>query len=153
MLVSKMIQLEFASTEIRAIQAIDDIRKGTKAAGLNLFSRYNVQLQYPMPYAGDKVVVEIKIPEEIVSDFAVGNHLRGISAYLLKYCDGRYDRFVVGNRLLTYTELGQQKDAEEAELSMLVRLELISDFVQLLKRTDDEVAEKIKKIQNILKEA
>ena len=33
---------------------------------MNLYSRYGVQIQTPMVYGDDKVVVEVKIPEEIV---------------------------------------------------------------------------------------
>ena len=89
MLVTKRIQIEFADPTIKAIDYIQDIRKAAENAGLNLFSRYDVQLQYPMP-DGDRVVVEIKIPEEIVDTFAVGNHLRGISTYLLSKGSNRY---------------------------------------------------------------
>ena len=89
MLISKYIQIDFADSRIRTIDAIHDIRKAAESAGLNLYSRYDVQLQYPMPSGGDKVVVEVKIPEEIINTFSIGNHLRGISAYLLKYCNGK----------------------------------------------------------------
>ena len=78
-MVTKTIQLEFADPNVRAIDYIQDIRKAAESAGLNLFFRYDVQLQYPMPTVDDRVVVEIKIPEEIAETFAVGNHLRGFS--------------------------------------------------------------------------
>ena len=107
MLISKYIQIDFADSRIKAIDAIHDIRKAAESAGLNLFSRYDVQLQYPMPSGGDKVVVEVKIPEEIINTFSIGNHLRGISAYLLKYCNGKYDQYQVGKRLLNYTEISE----------------------------------------------
>lgn len=64
MLVSKNIQIEFADSSMKAIDAIHDIREGVRSASLNLYSRYDVQIQTPMLYGEDKVVVEIKIPEE-----------------------------------------------------------------------------------------
>lgn len=151
MLISKMVQIEFASPKIRAIDAIQDIRKGAASAGLNLYSRYDVQLQYPMPFGDDKVVVEVKIPEDRVESFAIGNHLRGISAYLLKHCGGRYDEYVVGKRLLNYVELSNTEMSCDS-LSMAVRLEIIADLSRLLKKTDVESIEKINQIRSILEE-
>lgn len=151
-MVTKRIQLEFADSAIKAIDHIQDIRKAAESAGLNLFSRYDVQLQCPMPTADDKVVVEIYIPEEIVDTFAVGNHLRGISSYLLeerRYGD-RYKKFCVGKRLLNYIEL----DAEEVstDQSMLHRMDAIIAFVKLMQRSDDEALDQISRIINILSE-
>lgn len=148
-MISKWIQIEFASTDIRAVDAIYDIRKAADAAGLNLFSRHGVQLQYPMPTENDTVVVEVKIPENAAKDFAVGNHLRGISKYLLKECGGRYDQYVVGKRLLNYIELSQQPAKEEA-IPMIDRLESVAKFARLLQRTDPEAQELVRKINKIM---
>ena len=90
MLVSKNIQIEFADSSMKAIDAIYDIREGVRSASLNLYSRYDVQIQTPMLYGEDKVVVEIKIPEDRVETFAIGPHLKGVANYLLKSCNGRY---------------------------------------------------------------
>ena len=105
MLVSKMVQIEFTDSSIQAADAIYDIRKAAESASINLNLRYDVVLQYPMLADENKVVVELKIPEEIVDTFSVGNHLRGISTYLLKRCGGRYDKYLVGKRLLNYIEI------------------------------------------------
>lgn len=78
MLVSKNIQIEFADSSMKAIDAIYDIREGVRSASLNLYSRYDVQIQTPMLYGEDKVVVEIKIPEDRVETFAIGPHLKGV---------------------------------------------------------------------------
>ena len=73
MLVSKNIQIEFADSSMKAIDAIYDIREGVRSASLNLYSRYDVQIQTPMLYGEDKVVVEIKIPEDRVRDRQSGD--------------------------------------------------------------------------------
>jgi len=151
-MVTKRIQLEFADPSVRAIDYIQDIRKAAESAGLNLYSRYDVQLQYPMPTADDKVVVEIKIPDEIADTFAVGNHLRGISNYLLSRCGDRYQRFLVGKRLLNYVEVSES-DHEPTGLAMVDRLEAIVSFTKLLERSDDEALDQISRILVILKEA
>ena len=143
MLISKNIQIEFANSSIKAMDAIHDIREGVRSASLNLYSRYNVQIQMPMLYDNDKVVVEIKIPEEIVERFSIGPHLKGVANYLLKNCNGRYDQYVVGKRLLVYTEV--------AAPNMEDRLEAVAKFAKLLERSDEEAMETIEKILKILK--
>ena len=76
MLISKNIQIEFADSTIKAIDAVYDIREGVRSASLNLYSRYGVQIQTPMVYGDDKVVVEVKIPEEIVDTFAISSSFK-----------------------------------------------------------------------------
>lgn len=101
-MVNKKVQIEFADQRIKAIDEIYDIRKAVESASLNLYSRYGIQLQWPMPF-DDRVILEVRIPEEMADNFAFGNRLRGISAYLLDKCGGKYDQYRVGKRLLTYT--------------------------------------------------
>lgn len=151
MLISKNIQIEFADSTIKAIDAIHDIREGVRSASLNLYSKYAVQIQPPMVYGDDKVVVEVKIPKEIVDTFAIGPHLKGVAAYLLKQCNGRYDDYLVGKRLFSYTEIAAP-DASENKITMEDRLEAVSKFAKLLERSDEEAMEAIIKIFMILKE-
>ena len=94
MLVSKTVRIEFADPRIRAVDAIRDIRDAAKFVSLNLYSRHNVQLQVPMISDNNMVTVEIKIPEQDVYNFAIGNHLRGMSIYLLKKCNARYEQYL-----------------------------------------------------------
>lgn len=149
--VTKTIQLEFADSSIKAIDYIQDIRKAAENAGLNLYARYDVQLQYPMPTPDDKVVVDIKIPECIEKTFAVGNHLRGISSYLLSRCGNRYQKHLVGKRLLNYIEV-KDSDLEPSGIAMADRLEAIISFTKLLERSDDEAMDAISRILTILEE-
>lgn len=151
MLISKNIQIEFADSNIKAIDAIHDIRKGVRSASLNLYSRYDVQIQTPMLYGEDKVVVEIKIPEEIVEIFSIGPHLKGIANYLLKNCNGRYDNYVVGKRLFVYTEVAAP-DASDNRFPMEDRLEAVAKFARLLERSDEDVMDAIRQILVILKD-
>lgn len=150
-MITKRVQIEFANSNIRAIDHIQDIRNAAESAGLHLFGRYDVQLQYPMP-EGDRVVVEVKIPEEIAETFAIGNHLRGLSAYLIKNRGDYYKPYLVGNRLLTYTELGNG-DTPGNEFPMAKRLEAISAFAKLLERSDETALDQISRILVILDEA
>ncbi len=151
MLVSKNIQVEFADSSMRAVDAIYDIRKGVRSASLNLYSRYDVQIQTPMLYGEDKVVVEIKIPEEIVNTFSIGPHLKGVANYLLKSCNGRYNQYLVGKRLLVYTEIATP-DMSDNRFPLENRLEAVAKFAKLLERSDEEAMEAISRILVILKD-
>ena len=151
-MITLKVQIEFASSAIRAIDHIQDIRKAAEHAGLNLYSRHNVQLQYPMPTPDGHVIVEVRVPDSIAETFAAGNRLRGISNYLLNRCEGRYQKYLVGNRLLNYTEV-QDTDQQQRGLSMVDRLEAISDFAKLLERSDDDACDLIGQILALLKES
>lgn len=151
MLISKNIQIKFADSSMKAIDAIHDIREGVKSASLNLYSRYDVQIQPPVLYGEDKVIVEIKIPEEIVDTFSIGPHLKGVANYLLKNCNGRYDQYVVGKRLLVYTEV-VAPDMSDNRFPMENRLEAVAKFARLLERSDEEAMDAISQILAILKD-
>lgn len=151
MLVSKNIQIEFADSSMRAVDAIHDIREGVRSASLNLYSRYDVQIQTTMLYGEDKVVVEIKIPEEIVNTFSIGPHLKGVANYLLKSCNGRYNQYLVGKRLLVYTEIATP-DMSDNRFPLENRLEAVAKFAKLLERSDEEAMEAISRILVILKD-
>ena len=151
MLVSKNIQIEFADATMKAVDAIQDIRAGVRSASLNLYARYDVQIQTPMLYGEDKVVVEIKIPEDIVGTFSIGPHLKGVANYLLKRCNGRYNQYVVGKRLLVYTEVAAP-DTSDHRFSMEDRLEAVATFARLLERSDEEAMDAISQILVILKD-
>ncbi len=150
-MITKTIQLEFANPNIRAIDHIQDIRRAAEYAGLNLFGRYDVQLQYPMPTDDNNVVVEIKIPDTMAESFSVGNRLRGISTYLLKHYRERYEPYLVGNRLLNYIDL-QETVNKQAGLSNIARLEAIVSFTKLLERSDEKAMAQIERIIEILEE-
>lgn len=151
MLISKNIQIEFANPSMKAINAIHDIREGVKSASLNLYSRYDVQIQTPMLYGENKVVVEIKIPADKVGNFSLGPHLKGISSYLLKNCNGRYNKFVVGNRLLVYTEVAAP-NVSDNRFPMEDKLEAVIKFAKLLERSDEEAMDAICRIWGVLNE-
>lgn len=152
MLISKNVQIEFAHPSIKAIDAICDIREGVKSASLNLYSRYGVQIQVPMLYSEDKVILEIKIPEEIVGTFSIGPHLKGVANYLMKGCNGRYQKYLVGKRLLEYTEVATP-DSSSNRFPMEDRLEAIAKFAKLLERSDEEAMDAISQILLILKDS
>ena len=153
MRISKYIQIDFADSRIEGIDAIQDIRRAAEYACLNLLSRHNIVLEMPMVTPEDKVVAEVRLPEGLPEDFPIGRHLRGLSTFLLKRCGGRYNDFVTGKRLLTYTEIPKPTGDEERHFSMADRLEAVAEFARLLERNDAESLSRISLIMDILNEA
>ncbi len=156
MAVTKRVIIEFASPDIRAIDCIHDIRLASNNASLNLNMRYNVVLQYPMPTDDDRVYLDVRIPDELADSFSYGKRLRGISSFLLKNFGEKYEQYLVGNRLLTYTLVEddvQDSKRKPGGISMAERLEAIADFARLLERSDEDAIFHINRIMLVLKEA
>ena len=151
MLVTKTVKIEFANSEWHAVDCIQDLRKAAKSASLNLYSKYDVRIELPRIVNDTQVVMDMRIPEEIVETFRMGNHLRGVSAYLMKYCDGRYNEAVVGNRILNYIVI-PVPESEDVQIPMVQRLALIAEMAELLKNSDSETNDKIARIITILHE-
>ena len=151
MLVTKTVKIEFANSEWRAVDCIQDLRKAAKSASLNLYSKYDVRIELPRIVNDTLVVMDIWIPEEIAETFSIGNHLRGVSAYLMKYCDGRYNDAVVGNRILKYIVI-PIPESDDTQIPMVQRFSLISEMAELLKNSDSMTNDKIARIITIMHE-
>lgn len=151
MLVTKTVKIEFANSGWRAVDCIQDLRKAAKSASLNLYSKYNVRIELPRIVNDTLVVMDIRIPEEIADTFNMGNHLRGVSAYLMKYCDGRYNDAVVGHRILQYIVI-PAPESDDTQIPMAQRFSLISEIAELLKNSDSMTNDKIARIIAILHE-
>ena len=103
-MITKTIFIEFANPQIRAANYISDIIEAAYNAKFNLYFRYKIHLH--QPYIKDNMVfIEMDIPEDIGETIKCGNHLRGISAYLLKKKGDFYKQHRIGNRLLYYIEV------------------------------------------------
>lgn len=151
MLVTKTVKIEFANSEWHAADCIQDLRKAAKSASLNLYSKYDVQIELPRIVNNTLVVMDMRIPEDIAETFSVGNHLRGVSAYLMKHCDGRYDDAVVGNRILNYVVI-PAPESDDTLIPTVQRFSLISEMAELLKNTDCMTNDKIARIIAIMHE-
>lgn len=103
-MITKNILIEFANPKIRAEKRFIDIYEAAQNAQFNLFLRYKIRLE--TPYITDRgVVVKINIPEDLAENFNPGNHLRGMSRYLIKKNGDFYKNYRIGKRLLYYIEL------------------------------------------------
>ena len=153
MLISRFIQIDFADPGIKAVDEFTDIREAVRNAGLNLYSRFDIQLQDPRIRDG-RVIVEVKIPESDAGSFTAGRRLRGISAYLLRRYKDKYIPHKVGDRLLVYADAEEKPSADGSLLSltMVDRLDAVSRFALLLERNDDESLCRIEKIIALIEE-
>lgn len=109
----KKVMIEFANPRIRAVDHFSDIYMAADYAHCNLLFRYKVLLK--MPYVIDNrfVILELDIPDEKAEKFSCGNHLRGISNYLLKGKGEYYRPYCMGKRLLFYIEVPNKEDRKE----------------------------------------
>lgn len=103
-MIQKNYLIEFAHPTIKAVDHLDDIRMAIAHASSNLLSRYGIELGRPLVTENNSVTVTVGIPDEMVIDFNAGNRLRGISRYLLKSCSFPYQDYLIGTRLMTYTD-------------------------------------------------
>lgn len=151
MLVTKTVQIVFANSEWNVVEFIQDIRQATKSASLNLFSKYDVRLEIPRVVNDSQVIMDVRIPEDIVDTFSIGNHLRGVAAYLMKTKKDKYGEAVVGNRLFNYIVIPTPGETS-LEISMSQRLSTVAEIVELMKNTDEISNDKIMRIIRILHE-
>ena len=100
MFTQRLIQIEFASPKILAKDRLNDISEAVSHSNRNLYYKHNVFISSPF-VKNDKVFVNLNIPTALSESFNVGNHLRGISLYLLREKD--YKQYRVGTRLLFFT--------------------------------------------------
>ena len=83
----------------------DDVLNACHHASLNLELRHKVKMTNVSFFEG-AVFITLDIPNTAAKTFSIGNHLRGISSYLIKNCDFDYGQYRIGKRLLQYVDLG-----------------------------------------------
>jgi len=115
-MVTKKILITFA----KAGESFDgrraEIVAAVNFANINLISRHDVHITYIDEDDHNRgLVLTVLIPDDISDTFSVGNHLRGISQYLLKKYP-KYKELLVGKRLLSYTVLPELKNIVEKEI-------------------------------------
>ena len=129
-----------------------DIREAIEFAACNLKQRYGVTIG-PIECTGDcHFRMAIDIPDKMVSQFKIGNHLRGISDYLLKKSKHKdiYSRNKIGTRLLVFSE--EIEEVRKPGFDDKRRLRLLRDISILACYYDSYNTEKLKRISEILYE-
>lgn len=145
----QVIQIDLANNKHTAYENYADIKKAVENAQLGLLSKYNVKIR-DIQTLNEKVIMHIIIPDDIADNFSIGNHLRGVSTYLMKNYYEKYSALLVGKRLLTYTTIPKPTDKDDSNISFNDKLSAINKFVELLKHDDEDSQNKISKIINIL---
>lgn len=106
-MVIKKILISFAKAGATFCGRKDHILEAIDFAGRNLYARHGIHILDVN--VGDiyDTVLTVSVPDDISDSFSVGNHLRGISQYLLKN-HPEYKDFLVGKRLLSYKVLPEK---------------------------------------------
>lgn len=104
---TKKILISFAKTGATFCGRKDDILEAIDFASRNLYAKHGIHILDVN--VGDiyDTVLTVSVPDDISDSFSVGNHLRGISQYLLKNYP-EYKDFLVGKRLLSYKVLPEK---------------------------------------------
>lgn len=98
---TKKIYMFFASDPFKTVEYFEEIKEACEHAKWNLY-RYKMYLHTPKIAENMEVYVELDCHNE--NDIGnVGNHLRGISLYLLKHYPFM-QKLKVGKRLLYFYE-------------------------------------------------
>jgi hypothetical protein len=148
---NQIVQIDLATTTTTAFENFAEIKKAVENAAIRLSQNYDVHIK-DVQAVGGKVIMHVTIPDEIASTFQVGYHMRGVSAYLMKHYHEKYSALIVAKKLFVYTVIPTQSYNEDSEFTLNDRLSAISDFSQLLKKTDAVSINKITRILDILKE-
>ena len=102
----KKVSIFFSDRRLKASDCRADILNACHKASLNLEMRHNVKI-LNVSFFWDAFFLSLDIPDAAAETFSIGNHLRGISSYLIKNCEFDYGSYRVGNRLLEYVDLGE----------------------------------------------
>lgn len=99
---NRYINIEFASPKILAKDRFNDICEAVRFAGMNLKTRYNIELHRPIIVEG-RVWLPVTCKDPLDN---LGHRLKGIAYHLLNKYDGpfNYADYRVGKRLLFYQE-------------------------------------------------
>lgn len=103
----KKVLISFAKAGATFCGRKDHILEAIDFAGRNLYAKHGIHILDVN--VGDiyDTVLTVSVPDDISDMFSVGNHLRGISQYLLKNYP-EYKDFLVGKRLLSYKVLPEK---------------------------------------------
>ena len=104
------VALEFAKPNLKVIYHLGDIQSAVYNVQKNLLAKYNITIG-DLFVSNNQVIICMSIPKDSVEKFSVGNHLKGISRYLLHQCSFPYYEYLDGTRLLHYYKLNESKDA------------------------------------------
>ena len=137
------------------------LRDACASAGYNLKFRHHITLEGP--YLKDEKVY-VRLSGKMDDDFSTGNHLRGISSYLIKNCSWiRKTGYKAGDGLLHFHDTQaefQNVDSVEKEIRMTIneKHELILSFNsseelwQFAKKHQDKIVGVVDYKLNTLKE-
>lgn len=152
---TKKIQVEFANKVVKDSDHFKNVKEAVMHSSVNLRYRHKVEIKDISVNKMGLIILEIGMPEN-AEDFSFGNHLRGISAYLLRRNPEIYKELLVGKRLLNYNEEFYDPDDESSfegfKDNSAANFVLAYEFMKLLNSYDKKSIEKVSRIQEIIYE-
>lgn len=106
-MITKKVLISFAKAGETFGGRKTEIVEAIEFASKNLFAKHGVHILNIDINDDNDTILMLSIPDDIAGSFSVGNHLRGISQYLLKNYP-KYKDFLVGKRLLSYKVLPEK---------------------------------------------
>lgn len=134
------VYLEFANPKLRACDNLYALDQAVKNASINLKKRHGIDIE--LESIGKYVFLWVNTNDDKQINY--GNHLRGISRYLLKaeWEDINYSDYLVGNRLLNYYPMSKFSDyAEITKQKDNINILELSKQLHLLKNQLDILIE------------
>jgi hypothetical protein len=130
----KTVVIFFRDPRIQMVEHLDKINEAVDHAERNLCARHNVKIQGRGLY-GNGYAIGLDIPSD--SDFNIGQHLRGLSLYLLKKYSSIYSPMKQGTSLLSYHDAN----------NVIVNVSDMSPNISNLRKSIDEVKEALSKLE------
>lgn len=138
------VQIDLASSQSTACEHFEEIREAVENAAPGL-EKYGVTV-LDVQKIQKNVIVRLRIPDEL-RDFRIGNHFRGVSAYLLRNYKEEFQKLIVSKRLLAYTIV--PPPMVHAAPPACDRFSAVSRLCALLEHAAEN-EEKVRKIMEIL---
>lgn len=96
-----MIGVRFADPAIKVGHYKKELTEGLSHADLNLRTRHRTRIEV-LFITDESIMLRLHIPDELYDGYNIGNHLRGVSRYLLENYSYEFKSHRVGTRLLQF---------------------------------------------------
>lgn len=133
----KTVIIFFRDPKVLMAEHLDKINEAVDHAEHNLYARHNVKINGRGLY-GNGYAIDLDISSD--SDFNIGQHLRGLSLYLLKKYSSIYSPMKYGTSLFTY------QDAN----NVIVNVSDMSHDISNLRKSVDEIKEALLTLEHAL---
>lgn len=125
----------------------EHFEKAVEKISINLLSRYKISVKM-IECTPSGMTLELT---NVNKGFRIGNHLRGLSSFLLKNYP-EYKEKRVGTSFLSFREISKPKSLDK-DCDAIDCIEILDSILKLMKDNDVKSREKLRKIATFLKES